>query len=195
MQREPSTARVSPTQTMHSAKGTDRRESETGMRTLYLVSVWLHIVAAMAWVGGMLFLVTVLLPLLRTPAMRPQAAELFNALGRRFRIVGWVAIGTLVATGLFNVTMRGYRLGQLLNGEAFAGSWGTTLALKLWLVMLIVALSAVHDFWLGPRATRLARENAPVEERERGRRLASVMGRVTFLLAIAVVGLAVLLVR
>lgn len=85
------------------------------MRTLYLVSVWLHIVAAMAWVGGMLFLVTVLVPLLRTPAMRPQAAELFNALGRRFRIVGWVAIGTLVVTGLFNVTMRET---QAMHGHA-----------------------------------------------------------------------------
>lgn len=165
------------------------------MRALYLVSVWLHIVAAMAWVGGMLFLVTVLVPLLRTPAMRPRAAELFTALGRRFRIVGWIAIGTLVATGLFNVTMRGYRVGQLLNGDAFAGSWGTTLAVKLSLVTLIVALSGVHDFWLGPRATRLARENAPAAARERARRLASAMGRLTFLLAIAVVGLAVLLVR
>lgn len=168
---------------------------ERKVRTLYLVSVWLHIIAAMAWVGGMLFLVTVLVPLLRTPSMRPQAAELFYAVGMRFRVVGWIALGTLVATGTFNVTMRGYRLEQLFNGEAFAGRWGTTLALKLSLVALIVALSAVHDFWLGPRATRLARENAPESQREKGRRIASMMGRTTFLLALAVVALAVTLVR
>ena len=165
------------------------------MRTLYLVSVWLHIIAAMAWVGGMLFLVTVLVPLLRTPQLRPQASELFHALGMRFRVVGWIALGTLVTTGVFNVTMRGYRVGQLLNGEAFAGAWGTALALKLVLVTLIVAMSAVHDFWLGPRATRLAREKAPESQRERGRRIASMMGRTTFLLALAVVALAVTLVR
>lgn len=165
------------------------------MRTLYLVSVWLHILAAIAWVGGMIFLMTVLVPLLRTPAMRPKAAELFHALGTRFRVVGWVALATLVTTGIFNVTMRGYRLEQLFNGEAFAGRWGTTLALKLSMVASILALSALHDFWLGPRAVRLARENAPTALRERGRRIASMMGKMTFLLAIAVVGLAVMLVR
>lgn len=165
------------------------------MRTLYLVAVWLHIISAMAWVGGMLFLVTVLVPLLRTPQLRPQAAELFHALGMRFRVVGWITLGTLVTTGIFNVTMRGYRLEQLLNGEAYAGRWGTTLAVKLALVVAIVALSAVHDFWLGPRATRLARESAPDAQRERSRRIASLMGRTTFLLALAVVALAVTLVR
>ena len=165
------------------------------MRSLYLVSVWLHIISAMAWVGGMLFLVTVLVPLLRTPAMRPQAAELFSAVGTRFRVVGWVALATLVVTGVFNVMGRGYRFEQLLNGDAFAGRWGGTLALKLSFVAMIVVMSGIHDFWLGPRAIRLARENAPQEEREKWRRIASVLGRTTFVLALAVVGLAVTLVR
>lgn len=165
------------------------------MRALYLLSVWLHIVAAVAWVGGMIFLVAVLVPLLRTPAMRPQATALFHAVGTRFRPVGWVALATLVVTGVFNVTMRGYSVGQLLNGEAFAGRWGTTLALKLSFVALIVVMSAIHDFWLGPRATRLASENAPAAVRERWRRVASWMGRITFLLSLAVLALAVTLVR
>lgn len=165
------------------------------MRSLYIVSVWLHIVAAMAWIGGMLFLVLVLVPMLRTPTMRPRAAELFHVIGTRFRVVGWVALITLAVTGVFNVTFRGYRFGQLLDGEAFAGPWGHTLALKLALVTTIVILSAVHDFWLGPKAVRMARENAPPEVRERFRRIASMMGRATMLLALAVVALAVTLVR
>ena len=53
----------------------------------------------------------------------------------------------------------------------------------------------VHDFWLGPRATRLAREDAPAAVRERWRRVASWMGRTTFLLSLAVMALAVTLVR
>jgi uncharacterized membrane protein len=165
------------------------------MRTLYLASVWLHIIAAMAWVGGMLFLVLVLVPLLRTPAMRPKAAELFHAIGTRFRLIGWVALGTLVVTGVFNVTFRGYRLGQLFDGEAFAGPWGHTLALKLSFVGAIVVLSGLHDFWLGPKAVRMARDDAPPEARERFRRIASMMGRATMLLALAVIALAVTLVR
>jgi len=165
------------------------------MHTLYLASVWLHIIAAMTWIGGMLFLVTVLVPLLRKPGMRDRATELFHLTGVRFRVVGWIALGTLVVTGTFNVVHRGYSLGQLMSGEAFAGAWGHALAAKLTLVGLIVISSVVHDFYVGPKATRLAREGAPPERREALRRAASWMGRVTLLLALAVVAVAVTLVR
>lgn len=165
------------------------------MHTLYLVSVWLHILAAMTWVGGMIFLVVVIVPMLRKPEMRERAGELFGVLGARFRVVGWIALGTLVLTGVFNTLQRGYRLEQLFSGAVFVGSWGHILELKLAFVWLVLVLGAIHDFWLGPRATRLLREGAPAPERERARRLASVLGRTTFAFSLAIVGLAVALVR
>jgi len=165
------------------------------MHTLYLVSVWLHIIAAMTWIGGMLFLVTVIVPMLRQPSMRDRAMELFHLLGVRFRRVGWIAISLLIVTGVFNLLHRGYQLDQILSGAVFAGAWGHLLAGKLLLVALIVVSSALHDFYVGPTATRLAREGGSPERRERLRRLASWMGRTTLLLALAVVALAVTLVR
>lgn len=165
------------------------------MHTLYLVSVWLHILAAMTWIGGMLFLVTVLVPMLRQPSMRDRAMELFNELGVRFRLVGWIALSTLVVTGTFNVVHRGFTLAQLVSGEAYRGAWGHALGGKLLLVLLILVSSAVHDFHVGPKATRLAKENAPADQRERLRRTASWLGRVTLLLALGVVAIAVTLVR
>lgn len=167
----------------------------TLVHTLYLVSVWLHILAAMTWIGGMIFLVVVLVPMLRRPAMRERAAELFGILGVRFRTVGWAALATLIVTGVFNILHRGYRLEQLFTGDVFRGDWGHVLALKLAFVAAVVVLSAVHDFWLGPRATKAAREGASAEARERSRRLASILGRTTFTAALAIVALAVTLVR
>lgn len=165
------------------------------MHTAYLISVWLHILAAMTWIGGMLFLVMVLVPMLRQPDMRDQAMTLFHTIGLRFRRVGWSALLTLIATGVFNILNRGYSLGQLFNGEAFTGAWGHTLAWKLALVAVIVTSSIAHDFYVGPMATRLAKEGAPQATRDRLRRVASWMGRSTLLLALAVVALAVMLVR
>lgn len=165
------------------------------MHTLYLLSVYLHVLAAMTWLGGMIFLVVVIVPMLRKPELRDRAIELVHLLGIRFRTVGWAALGTLVVTGVFNVAHRGYGLAELATGSLFAGHWGRTLAHKLTLVAVILVISAVHDFWVGPTATRLAREGAPPAQREKFRKAASVMGRVNFALALAVVALAITLVR
>lgn len=140
------------------------------MNTLYLASVWLHIVAAMAWVGGMIFLVSSVIPL--------KKPELTIAAARRFRVVGWIALATLLVTGVFNVMHRGYRLEHFVSGEVFLGHWGRTLALKLACVAFVVVLSLVHDL----RA-------------EKGGTFARVSGRITFMVSLAIVALATTLVR
>lgn len=162
------------------------------MHTLYLASVWLHVIAAMSWVGGMIFLVAVIVPMLRRPDWRDRAREIMQVSGRRFRTLSWIAYGTLVVTGTFNIAYRGYGLDALMSGDLFRGVWGRTLAHKLGLVVFIMAFSAVHDFWLGPKA---GDPDLSAEEREKWRKLASVMGRVTFAFALAIVALAINLVR
>lgn len=161
------------------------------MRVLYLVSVWLHILSATAWIGGMIFLVAVVVPLLRSPLLKERATELLLVSGRRFRTVAWFALGTLVATGVFNVLYRGYSFGQFFTGEVFEGSWGRTLAYKLALVTVILVISAIHDFYIGIAATT----DPDLGRREKFRRAASLIGRANFLLALVVVALAVTLVR
>lgn len=107
-----------------------------------------HLLAAIVWIGGMLFLVLVLTPSLRSlddPGLRSRIVRL---VGRRFRTVGWIAIGVLIVTGILNVV----RLG--ISPIALPGTrFGTILGLKLALVSLMVVLSAIHGFILGPRLT------------------------------------------
>jgi copper resistance protein D len=102
---------------------------------------WLHLVAAITWIGGMLFVSLVLVPALRRedPALR---ARLFKVTGVRFRVIGWIALGLLVATGLGNLWVHPY----FLRLPGF--HW------KLGFVALALILAAVHDFVLGPRAGR-----------------------------------------
>lgn len=101
---------------------------------------FLHVLAAVTWLGGMLFVALVLVPVVRRlpdPALR---ARLFHAVGVRFRAVGWIALGLLVLTGLGNLWERPYLLGV----PRF--HW------KLGLVVVALGLSVLHDFVLGPRA-------------------------------------------
>lgn len=165
------------------------------MRVLYLASVYLHVLAAISWIGGMVFLVAVLAPILRNPATRVHAVPIFHAFGARFRLLGWTALVTLVVTGAFNVFVRGFGLSDWLSGRVFAGEWGRALLYKLSFVTVILIVSVVHDFWIGPYAMRVATERPDSPEREKYRKLASWMGRATFVLALVVVAFAVQLVR
>ena len=110
--------------------------------TVALAVRFVHVAAALTWVGGMLFVALVLVPVTRRledPALRRR---LMHESGVRFRAVGWTAMVLLVATGLINIWLRP----ELLTLGRF---W-----VKVVLVALAIALSAAHDFVLGPRAGR-----------------------------------------
>jgi len=163
--------------------------------SLYFLSVWLHIIAAAVWIGGMLFLALVIVPLLRHPEIQPHRAKLLSLLGLRFRIVGWITLATLLVTGLYNVFARGFTLQDAFTGSLWEGDFGQTLAEKLVTFGFILLLSALHDFWIGPKASALARQSNPPEELERWRKAASWIGRINLLLALLMVALGVMMVR
>lgn len=78
------------------------------MHALYLLSVWVHILAATVWLGGMLFLVLVVVPWLRKGG-GTDAAVFLRETGERFRSVGWGCFFVLLITGTFNLWFRGVR--------------------------------------------------------------------------------------
>lgn len=186
--------------------GGKSREVPKPVRTLYLMSVWLHIVAAALWVGGMLFLVLVLLPAVRRGEGPERTAALVQKVGRRYRDVGWGALGVLAVTGTVNVALRGVGWADLWEGAFWSGAFGRVLAVKLVLVGITLALSLIHDLVVGPRATAAwqgLRQGEGGAEGAGGararalrlRRLAAWMGRLNLLVALAIVALGVMLVR
>src|SRR5436190_11214552 len=152
------------------------------MRLLYLFSVWLHILAAATWIGGMLFLVFVIIPVTRQPEYRGAAAGLIQQMGWRFRWVGWICLGLLLLSGLFNLASRDYSLDDVWSGRLWQGPFGHTLVIKLSLVALIFLSSAVHDFFIGPRTMIIWQAQPNYPEAQRLRRQARWMGRIHLLL-------------
>lgn len=161
--------------------------------SLYHLNVTLHVLAALLWLGGMFFLAAVGAPVLRRvepPAMR---AELFRRLGEQFRAVGWVAIGVLVVTGIGNLYFRGLLRAELwTSAEFWALPYGRALAWKLATVGVMLAVSALHDFVLGPAAGRV---DPGTPRAQRLRRQASWLARVNALVGVVLVVAAVRLAR
>jgi putative copper export protein len=165
------------------------------MHTLYLISVFIHILSAAVWVGGMFFLILVLIPVLRRPEHQGIFSGLFYQTGMRFRTVGWISLSLLIVTGTFNLAFRGYGISDLMTGRLFDGQFGRILMEKLIIVGLILLISVVHDFWIGPKASELMRQDPQPPASRKYRSAAVMIGRLNFVLALLVVMLAVMLVR
>jgi uncharacterized membrane protein len=164
------------------------------MYTLYYVNVTIHVLAAMLWLGGMFFLGVVGAPVLRAvepPALRQR---LFQQLGMRARALGWWAISILLVTGTLNLQFRGWLHwdGVLGAAEFWRTGTGIALALKLVSVAVMVIVSAVHDFVLGPMAGRM-QPGSPAAVAFRRR--AALLARGNALLGVIIVIAAVRLAR
>lgn len=152
--------------------------------------IWLHLVGAIGWIGGMIFLSVVLVPILKREPFAPQKTLLFLAMARRFRVVVWGAIAVLLFTGPLLLHQRGIPI-------ADPSRWPTVLAAKLGLVTILLLMTLTHDLIIGPRVGQIVGLSA--ERRTRFDHALVLwsrwIARFTLLLALAVLFVAIMLVR
>jgi len=161
----------------------------------YELCVWLHIIAAAAWVGSMIFFAVVVVPTIRRPDLRASAPAIIRAMGARFRALGWVALAILIATGVLQLWFRGMSLSDFGKPEWRASPFGRALDYKLALVALVLIVSVAHDVFSGKRALEVMEREPGSPRARRTRLIASWIGRVTMILSLAVLFFAVALVR
>jgi len=146
-------------------------------------SLFLHIVAALFWIGGMLFLTLIIAPFLKTIQDVKERARIYQSVGKGFRFWGWIAISILVITGPLNLHLMGIQWSNLVDTSFYRNSYGRTLAIKISFVILIISTSLLHDFVFGPKA-----RNSPGYGM-----LAKWLGRSNLFIALAIVFFAVIL--
>lgn len=149
---------------------------------------WLHVIAAVSWIGGMIFLSLVLVPEFRRAGLAGERMLLFRDIARRFRVVVWLAVPLLIGTGVILLDQRGLALTE-------PASWPRPFQIKLVLVVCLIGLSLSHDLLLGPRQ---AKESSAMESGSAAsftRSLFRFVPRLALVLALAVVFAAVVFVR
>ena len=96
-----------------------------------LVVRWLHLVSAVAWIGGSVFYLIVLRPALRR---EPQASGLISrAAATEFRALVETCVYVLIATG---VILTFNRLTPGVVGAPYVAVLGAKIALSVWMFML-----------------------------------------------------------
>jgi uncharacterized membrane protein len=165
------------------------------MRTLYLLSVWLHVLSAIAWIGGMFFLVLVVVPWLKGGGGGVDAARFLRQTGTRFRNISWVCFAIVLVTGSYALWMRGVRPSSFGDPDWLASSFGRLVLLKLTVFTTVLVVSVVHDLVIGPAATAAIAADPRSDAAAVLRRRASLLARVNVLLALVLVAIGDLLVR
>ena len=155
-----------------------------------IILVWIHLTSATFWVGGMLFLSLVAVPLLKKDPDPSSAQRGFINLARRFRTLVWIALSLLVITGSI-------LLPNHVDLFVSLGEWPPAVLIKLTLVLLLIGVSLTHDKLIAPKVRTLKHkpnsELAVVEKLLL--RFSPVISRFTLLLGLAILLVAVFLVR
>lgn len=152
--------------------------------------VWIHLLAAVVWVGGMVFLSVVLVPVLKQDGGFARHALLFRTVAYRFRAVVWGAMGILVVTGSVMAVGRAIPLTE-------PWQWPTIFLAKISVVALLFTLTLVHDLVVGPQVRKIL-GTAEAERSARDRilvRYSALVPRLSLLVALLVLLLAVVLAR
>jgi len=102
------------------------------MITNYLISIFVHVICAAFWIGGMLFIPLVLVPGIKN---QPNRVLLLHKTGIKFRFYGWLAVIILIISGVLNIHFRGlpFTIEFFMNT-----SYGKLLSIKLSLFVIML---------------------------------------------------------
>ena len=166
------------------------------MEILWLFIRWIHVIAAVVWIGGNLILAMVIVPYFRQNLPPVQRIQLLTQIGKRFEPIVWGCVGILFFTGIANI-FDAIGLGTSSGFESI-NTFMRTLLIKLILFIALLILTALHSFVFGPRLSAAIEGLEPETEelppqvkplRKRMSIVSSLMGIVSLLILLAAVAL------
>jgi uncharacterized membrane protein len=153
------------------------------------VTPWLHILAVAVWVGPQFFLFIAAVPAIREIEDMAVRARVMRTITTRFGWMAWAALGVIVLTGISNLFQEGDQADLWDTGLR----WFSVFSTKMVLVGIMVALTAVHSFLIGPRQLELMEREETGDEALRLRRAGIALSGVVLLISVIVIFLGALL--
>ena len=149
------------------------------------ITPWIHIVAVTVWIGPQFFMFLVTVPAVRViedPAVRLQV---MRVIVQRFGWLAWAAMAVIVLSGVSNLVQEAGGFGHIWDTEY---RYFQIFSTKMVLVGLMVILTALHTFVIGPKQLRLLEEMRSDSTEAAGlRRVSIIVSSLTLLLSIATV--------
>ena len=122
--------------------------------SLAVLLKWIHLMATVAWIGGMFTNFFIYIPAIGKTLDAPLAGKLMGAAMKRFRVMVYISMLTFIITGILMGSLH-------LNYEGAFQSGNLMIAIlifkvPLYVIMVILAILAFEV--VTPRVARLAAE-------------------------------------
>ena len=159
-----------------------------------LFVLWLHVIAAVTWVGGNLILAMVIVPHFKQSLPPVQRIKLLMQIGKRFEPIVWGCIAVLFFTGIVNI----FFAVDFTSATPIFAAFMRTLLIKIGLFFVLTILTVVHSMFLAPRLAAAIEDLEPTLEdlppeikplRTQMAVVSSLMGVVSLLILLAAVAL------
>ena len=159
-----------------------------------LFVLWIHVIAAVVWVGGNLILAMVIVPHFRQSLPPVERIKLLMQIGKRFEPVVWGCIGVLFFTGIVNIFFSV----DITSPSPISDAFMRTLLIKIGLFFVLIILTVLHSMIFAPRlAAAIEDLDSTLEElppeikplRSQMSIVSSLMGVVSLLILLAAVAL------
>ncbi|QBD83307.1 hypothetical protein EPA93_48045 [Ktedonosporobacter rubrisoli] len=109
---------------------------------------WLHLLAASLWIGGMMYIATIYLPLLKKRSLKERINSLLSTLPR-YSPLAITGVVIMAVSGPFNATVHMNSWEQLIST-----AYGRVLVIKVLLVCAMLVTSAIHVRIFRPRLAK-----------------------------------------
>jgi uncharacterized membrane protein len=111
---------------------------------------WLHLLATVAWLGGLAAIAILVLPAAKHVLKPPDQLAFIEGIQRRLEPLAWFSFAILIVTGLFQLSVNPHYNGFLST----SGQWSLAILAKHTLVILMIVISAIQTWEVLPAIRR-----------------------------------------
>ena len=134
--------------------------------TLHIIAIWMHILGVALFVGPQFLLAFAWVPASRNIADLPTRVAAMRTMTTRFAWIGGIGLGMILVAGIYLVsTWRGY---YSIPGRDEVGfndlRYGVIFSIKMAVLVVMLAITAVHTFVTGPKLLRRMEARAAGEQ-------------------------------
>ena len=120
------------------------------------LAYWLHILATVTWIGGLMALAVLVIPAARRTLQPIDYAALLGRMQSNLQRVGWLSLAVLVGTGLFQMSAHPAYKGFL----AISNTWAVAILIKHLVIGLMVLAGGYLTWVVMPALQRIALQRA-----------------------------------